>query len=156
MNGCVWGEKKGIELRRRHRGIDLVEFREAVRVNIEKQIPLLTTKIPALLETRQMAMTATPIQLFTLICKSNGLTVEQTNTIAETWLKLAGKEKNAFGVYDALTRAGQTFDRDTWEKCDAIGGAIINGGADGWYTMNMKAQLITEKEVSKAFGNDSK
>lgn len=156
MNGCVWGEKKGIELRRRHRGIDMVEFKEAMRVNIEKQIPLTTTKIPELLSTRQMKMTATVVQLFAMICKANGLTIEQTNTVAETYLKDTEHDKSAFSVYDAFTRAGQKFDADTYEKCNAIGGAVLNGGTDGWYTMNMKAQLVTEKEVSKIFGGDSK
>jgi len=154
MNGCVWGEKKGIELRRRHRGIDMTEFKEAMRVNIEKQIPLTTTKIPELLSTRQMKMTATPPQLFVLLCKANGLNQEQLNTVAETWLKETEHDKSAFSVYDAFTRAGQKFDRDSWEKCDMIGGSIVNGGTDEWYTNNMKAQLIKPEEVTKAFGSE--
>jgi Domain of unknown function (DUF932) len=154
MNGCVWGEKKGIELRRRHRGIDMVEFREAMRVNIETQIPLTTTKIPELLSTRQMKMTATVPQLFAMICKANGFTKEQLNTVAETWLKETDHDKSAFSVYDAFTRAGQKFDADTYETCNIIGGSILNGGTDGWYKMNMKAQLLTEAEVVKAFGNE--
>lgn len=152
MNGCVWGEEKGIELRRRHRDIDLQELREAVRVNIDKQIPLTTTKIPLLLDSRRLQATAAMVQIFALLCKSNGLTTEQTNKVAETWLQHSN-EKTAFGVYDAFTRAGQLFDGDTWTTCDVIGGSIMNAGPDGWYTMNMKAQLLTEKEVAKAFGS---
>ena len=150
MNGCVWGEKKGIELRRRHRGIELEGFREEIRLNIERQIPLLTTKIGDLLETHKLKATAPIINIFACISQAHGLDSETVNAIGEEWMKYSN-EKSAFGVIDAITRAGQRFDADTWMKCDEIGGLILNGAAR-WDTLNARSNTLTEKEVQKAFG----
>lgn len=153
MNGCVWGAKDGIELRRRHRGIDLKEFGEAIRVNIDKQIPLLTTKIGTFLDMHQATCDAPIVSIFALLAKGNNIGAAELNVIAETWLNDTPKEKSAFGVIDALTRAGQKLSADTWEKLDTMAGSILNGATEGWMTLNAKAKLLTEKEVTKAFGN---
>ncbi len=150
MNGCVWGEKRGIELRRRHRGIDLVKFREDIRLNIERQIPLLTTKISDLIGTHKYKATAPMINIFACIAQAHSLKSPVVNEIAEKWLK-NGQEKTAFGVIDAITRAGQVFDADTWMKCDEIGGSILNG-IGKWQVLNTRSNTLTEKEVNKAFG----
>lgn len=150
MNGCVWGEKNGIELRQRHRGIDLVAFREQIRLNIEKQIPLLTTKISDLLETHKYKATAPIINIFACIAQAHGLDAATVNAIGEEWMQKSN-EKSAFGVIDAITRAGQRFDGDTWSKCDEIGGSILNG-IGRWDVLNARSNTLTEKEVQKAFG----
>lgn len=154
MNGCVWGAKDGIELRRKHMGIDLKEFEEAIRVNIEKQIPLTTTKIPLLIGTHQLPIAgAAAIQVFALIAKENNIGKAGLNTVCETWLKEANGEKTAFGVYDAFTRAGQKLNADQWEKCDEIGGYILNLGSEGWADLMNAAKRLTDKEMSKLFGD---
>jgi len=150
MNGCVHGERKGSELRQRHRGIDLVTFREAIRINIEKQIPLLTTKIPVLISSHGFPVTASIMQVFACISKQHGLNSEVTAAIGENWLKHS-KEKSAFGVIDAITRAGQGFDAETWVQCDEIGGYILNG-LSNFDVLNIRAKTFTEAEVQKAFG----
>jgi hypothetical protein len=154
MNGCVWGAKKGIELRRRHRGIDLTEFTEAIRANIEKQIPLTTTKMSDLMQTRDMACVAPIVNIFAAIAKANNIRAEVLNKTAETWLgNDVGREKNAFGVWDAITRTGQMFDADTWESMDEIGGNILMGGQMGWDRLNAQAALFTDTDIKKVFGN---
>lgn len=153
MNGCVWGAKDGIELRRRHRGIDLKEFADAIRHNIDKQIPLLTTKIGDMLTLHQAVCSAPIVNIFAMLAKGNNIGTADLNTIAETWLKDTPMEKTAFGVVDALTRAGQKLSADMWEKLDTMAGAILNGREDGWHTLNAKAKLLTEKEIKKAYGN---
>lgn len=155
MNGCVWGAKNGIELRRRHRGIDLKEFEQAIRVNIDKQIPLLTTKTGEFLNMRQSVCSAPIVNIFAILAKGNNINSADLNVIAETYVKDTPREKNAFGVMDALTRAGQKLSADTWEKLDTMAGNILNGGPDGWQVLNSKAKLLTEKEITKAYGNDA-
>jgi hypothetical protein len=152
MNGCVWGQKEGVKLSKKHRGIDLKEFKESQRVNIEKQIPLTTTKIPTFLSLHEMKTTAAIIQVFTYMCKAAGFGSEVLNKVAETWLK-ESNEQSAFGVQDAFTRAGQLFDRDTWESCDELAGTLVNGGSDYWYEINLHASVIKDEQIQKAFGN---
>jgi hypothetical protein len=152
MNGCVWGETKGIEYARRHRGVELKELKEGIRVNIDAQIPLLTTKIGEFLSMHELKATSQMVQIFAFVAKSNNLPSSVLNRMAELFLQY-GAEKTAFGVVDAITRAGQEFTADVWQACDIIAGQILNGGSDGWNRLNMKASLLTEGEVAKAFGN---
>ena len=150
MNGCVWGSKSGVMLKKRHRGIVLEDLREAIRINIEKQIPLLTTKIGDLIGTHQYKCTAAIMNIFAHISQQHSLGVELTNAIGTEWMTHS-KEKSAFGVIDAVTRAGQNFDADSWMLCDEIGGNILNG-IDRWDTFNTRANTLTVEEVQKAFG----
>ena len=138
MNGCVWGAKNGIELRRRHRGIDIKEFAEAMRVNM-----------------RDMAVGAPVVNVFAFIAKSLNLSGKALNIIAETFMKDTPREKNAFGINDALTRAAQKLSLSEWETLNDYSGALLNGGSTGWETLNAKAKLMTEAEVTKAFGREN-
>lgn len=154
MNGCIWGQQKGEILSKRHRGLILENLKEMIRLNIETQIPLLTTKVADFLNMRTWEATAPIVNIFAQISKAHNLSKEVTNKVGETWFGDAvGRAKTAFGVQDALTRAGQLFDGDTWETCDEIAGGLLMGGYKGWETLNAKASLMTEKEAKAVFGN---
>lgn len=150
-NGILWGETKGIELRQRHIRIDLEELREAIKANIGKQIPLLTIKLPELLNTHNLKAEVGVANLFAAIAKRNNLTTEVTGEFMVQWDEHSN-EKTAFGVIDAVTRAGQKFDADTWFACDSIGGALMREGEAGWNRINSFAKSLTDKDINKAFG----
>lgn len=151
MNGCIWGETKGVEMRQRHIHVDYKMLEEMIRDNIHKQVPLLTTGVPMLLNTHSMKAEAKISSLFAAIAKRNNFTQEITNGFRSEW-ENHSKEYTAFGVVDAVTRAGQLCDADVWVKCDEIGGAIVNGGVKEWERLNGFANSLSDKEVAKMFG----
>lgn len=153
MNGCIWGQEKGIGLAKRHRGLILDELKEMIRVNIEAQIPLLTTKVDDFIGMKTWKATAPIVNIFATIAKAHNLNRDVINKVGETWFsKEVGQQKTAFGVQDALTRAGQLFDADTWESCDEIAGSLLIGGANGWANLNQRSSLMSEKEAKAVFG----
>lgn len=149
MNGCIWGATDGVEMRKRHIGIDLDILAAKIQNNIQKQIPLLTGGIDILLESHKLLAEANIANIFAAIAKANNLSNGIAAEFAKQWHENSG-EKTAFGVIDAVTRAGQKYDNDTWVRCDEIGGLLVN--ANEWQRLNSRAKSMTDKEVAKTFG----
>lgn len=152
MNGCVWGQIEGVMMKKRHRGIDLSQLKELIRLNIEKQIPLLTTKVDELISTHNRKISASIQSIYAAIAKQHTLNAETINIVAEQWLN-ESKEKTEFGIIDGLTRGAQKTDSFTWVQLDTIAGSLLNGGETAWSNLNTYAKSLTDKEVAKAFGN---
>lgn len=152
MNGCIWGQVEGVMMKKRHRGIELSDLKELIRLNIQKQIPLMTTKVEDLIQTHTFKITAAVQNIYAAIAKRNTLNAVTVNTMAEQWIQ-NGAEKSLFGIMDGMTRAGQKLDADTWVQLDTISGGLLNGGQAGWENLNGFAKTLSDKEVAKAFGN---
>lgn len=151
MNGCIWGHIKGEVLNEKHIGIKLEELRLMILENIQKQIPLLKTGTAKLVETHKLPTDANVAAIFAAIAKRNNLATEVVGEFATQW-QVHSNEKSAFGVIDAITRAGQKFDAAIWVKCDEIAGEIVNDCEDGWKRLNNYAKSLTEKEIGKIYG----
>lgn len=151
MNGCIWGQTKGIEMRQRHIHINMEQLEEMVRENIHKQIPLVTTAAQKLIDTHSLKADAGVALLFAVIAKQNALGSEVAGEMISQW-NLNSQEKTAFGIVDAVTRTGQKFSNDVWVKCDEIGGTIVREGVKGWDRLNGFAKLMSEKEMNKVYG----
>lgn len=151
MNGCIWGATKGEMLRERHIRIKLEVLRQQILENIDKQIPLLKTGTAKLVETHKLPTEANVAHVFAAIAKRHTLTTEVVGEFAAQW-QAESNEKSAFGVIDAITRAGQKFSADVWVKCDEIAGGIVNDGEDGWKRLNNLAKSLTDKELGKIYG----
>lgn len=151
MNGCIWGQTKGIEMRQRHIHIKMEQLEEMVRENIHKQIPLVTTAAQKLIDTHSLKADAGVALLFAVIAKQNALGSEVAGEMISQW-NLNSQEKTAFGIVDAVTRTGQKFSNDVWVKCDEIGGTIVREGVKGWDRLNGFAKLMSEKEMNKVYG----
>ncbi len=148
MNGCIWGQTKGIEFRKRHKGIDLNDLGDRIKANINDQIPLLDSGIDLLLTTRSWQAQADMTALFTQMAYDARCSVKETVDIAETWYK-ESKEKTAFGVVDAITRYGQKASPRRWVELDSYAGSLVKGNA--WATMNAKAKALTREDIEAAF-----
>lgn len=151
MNGCIWGQVNGVELRKRHRGIDLIALREAIRVNIDKQVPLLTTKFDEFQSLHNLKCVPAMDRIFAQIAENYTLDKTEILTVGQSWVDHSN-EKTAFGVVDALTRAGQKLDSDTWVKLDIAAGSILNGGQSAWTLFNQRAAALSDKEMAKRLG----
>ena len=155
MNGCIWGQQKGTDVNRVHRGtIDLDALKVALAENIEFQLSILPDGIRKFLDTRSkefdvkftshkgiVAAVASEFRLDKRLA---------TNTL-EQFVKHEFEHHNLFGVINSLTRAGQNFDNNTWVNVDTIGGKLMTMTASRWHNLQAKAQSMTDKDFEKAF-----
>ena len=156
MNGCIWDQEKGKSIRQVHRGkINLKELADELEANIHRQIPLLTCGIDLLLATREWKMDVTgepsvaARQILAQVADTNGFSGTQTGELFSQFALHERKNRNAFGVINAVTRAGQAGDSKFWVKSDRLAGKIMEGGEDGWNKILKRAATITDEEITK-------
>ena len=70
------------------------------------------------------------------------------------WIQHEREDRNLFGIVNAITRAGQTFDNTSWVKFDELGGDLIGMGESRWDAIKKRADTYEEKEVVAIFGTD--
>lgn len=154
MNGCIWDQKKGSVFTKIHRGeIDLAELRLSILDNVNKQIPLLQSGVDRFLALRSRSIAAENklSKVFALIADENGFSKEQLNMTAELWFQEEKENRNAFGVINAITRAGQKYDADTWFAFDMIAGDLMNLDDNQWQGLLVRAENMDDKKVEKMF-----
>jgi hypothetical protein len=151
MNGCIWGQTEGVTYGKRHRGIVLEDLKRKIAENIHKQIPLLTSGIDKLIGTRSLAVESMMHNLFAAIIKEHNWDKDVANDAASEW-EAQGKDRTAFGVIDAMTRAGQSHEPKLWLATDEIAGKIMEGGAKEWSRLNAVAKSLTTKQVATHLG----
>jgi hypothetical protein len=61
------------------------------------------------------------------------------------------QDRNLFGIVNAVTRAGQTFDNTNWVKFDGLGGELLDMTEGGWSAIKQRADSYTDKEIEKVF-----
>jgi len=61
------------------------------------------------------------------------------------------EHRNLFGIINAITRAGQVFDEESWVKFDEIGGKMVGYTPDEWGSLSKYANTLPVKEVDEVF-----
>lgn len=156
MNGCIWGQRKGTEIKQVHRGkIDYAELENRIRVNLEKQIPLLPQGIERMLGIRAFK---TDVNMKPVIAQASfdyKLSESQARKVFDAYLTEAlmvpDYAKTLFGVVNAVTRAGQTMSNSEWYKFDGIGGELMGLSADGWNSLTKRAAALPPQTVDDLF-----
>ena len=153
LNGCIWGQTKGEQIRRVHRGnIDLTKLKFEIADNIQQQIPLLAPGIRKFLETRGMEIgKASTKGVIAAVSSDNKLTKREATEFLEQYITYETHESNLFGVIAGLTRAGQKFDNKTWVRMDEIAGSLMEMSADRWSTLLRRADTFNNKDYEKVF-----
>lgn len=153
LNGCIWGQTKGEQIRRVHRGnIDLTKLKFEIADNIQQQIPLLAPGIRKFLETRGMEIgKASTKGVIAAVSSDNKLTKREATEFLEQYITYETHESNLFGVIAGLTRAGQKFDNKTWVRMDEIAGSLMGMSADRWSTLLRRADTFNDKDYEKVF-----
>lgn len=153
LNGCIWGQTKGEQIRRVHRGnIDLTKLKFEIADNIQQQIPLLAPGIRKFLETRGMEIgKASTKGVIAAVSSDNKLTKREATEFLEQYITYETHESNLFGVIAGLTRAGQKFDNKTWVRMDEIAGSLMEMSADRWSTLLRRADTFSDKDYEKVF-----
>jgi hypothetical protein len=85
------------------------------------------------------------------IAIDNGFTKAQTNSVFDEFAQFEKGDKNAFGIVNAITRAGQKFDNDTWFGFDNLAGSLVTMTADSWSNLNKRADALDDETVASAY-----
>lgn len=152
MNGCIWDQKKGTVYTKIHRGeINLDDVRDAIFENINKQIPLMAAHVTQFLATRNRKLTTKVSKLIACIATENGFTQTQATRVVDEFAQFEKGDRNAFGIINAITRAGQAFDNDAWFSFDNLAGSLVTMSDDSWANLNTRANAMDDETVASAF-----
>lgn len=157
MNGCIWGQVNGRRIKRRHVGeINLDQLKMEIAENIELQLPLLDDGIRKFLSLQRMKVTLSVHMKAVVGAVCQNFKVGKTEAV-EIWNqydRFESHEKSLFGVVNAITRAGQTFENPAeWVAFDEFGGALIDTTQDRWESTLRQAQTFREKDLEAIYGS---
>lgn len=159
MNGCIWDQEFGQGISKVHRGnVDFKALEILIIENLEKQIPLLPQGIERILGLRAFGVGDTPLpNLLAQTAIDYSLSKKQVAAVQDGWneeIRLLGRNdgKTAYGLTNAITRAGQRLDNEQWVRFDTIGGEFTNLDRDGWDRFRNRADNLTVKQVEKRLG----
>ena len=157
MNGCIWDQVKGTAIKQVHRGkIDLGMLEYKIKLNLDKQIPLLPQGIDKLLKTKTMAWDGDSIKpLFAQVAMDYSLSKKVASGVLDAY-NVESREtpdyaKSLFAVTNSVTRAGQKLENAAWYDMDEIGGKLINMKDDAWESLTKRAKSLTVEETEKVF-----
>lgn len=153
MNGCIWGQVKGSAISKKHMGeIDLLALKCQIQDNIEAQLPLLPQGIERLLGIRAMGTDGVSMKpVIAQVCSENKFDKRQATEVLAQWVEHESSDRNLFGVVNAITRAGQEFDNQSWVKFDEIGGRLVDTSQDRWSATMRRAGTLNTKDIEKVF-----
>jgi len=153
LNGCIWGQVSGKQIRRRHIGdIDLGALKIEIGENIEHQLPLLPNGITKFLALRELENHDVSMKnIIAAICKDEKFTKKEASEVFEQYGTWEYHDRNLFGVVNAITRAGQTFDNMTWVKFDEVGGSLIETDPSRWAAILKRADSLQDADFEKIF-----
>ena len=153
LNGCIWGQIKGKQIRRRHIGdIDLGALKIEIGENIEYQLPLLPNAITKFLEMRDFENGDVSMKnIIAAVCKDERIGKKESSEVLSQYATYENHERNLFGVINAITRAGQEFDNATWLKFDEIGGSLLETNNNRWSAILKRAESMQDADFAKVF-----
>jgi hypothetical protein len=154
MNGCIWDQVKGSEINKVHRGeINLIDLRKKILDNIKESLPIMPTIIAKFLATKDMKLDKTPVQnMIAQIAIDQKFTPKQSLQIVEEFKKFESSNFNLFGVVNAITRAGQQFDNDTWVQFDEVAGVMVTLNNNQFDRLKNRSNMLTNEDMGKVFG----
>ena len=153
MNGCIWGQVSGKQIKKRHIGtIDLVELGGLISENINEQLPLLPMGVRKLLELQEMEVSDVRMKnVFGVVASEYKLSKAEASEVFSQWATYERADKNLFGVVNAVTRAGQVLDNKGWVRFDEIGGSLLDVSESRWESMVARADTLTDKDFEKIY-----
>ena len=151
MNGCIWGQAKGVKFNRRHVAIEMSDnFAKLIHEHIVAQIPLIDVVRDAFLQTRfdRIPAGVAPLPIIYTVAKDFGLSSAEADQWVIEWHNREGKERTKFGLLNGLTRAGQSLNNERWVHMDTIAGQLVT---EPWGSRIQKAKSVDGSEVEKFF-----
>ena len=136
-----------------HRGkLDLTMLQKRIKDNIEKQLPLLPQGIQRLLGTRIHGSDGVAMKgIIAAVCSDHKMSKKESAEVLTQWVKNERSHRNLFGVINAVTRAGQTLNNDSWVKFDHLGGQLLNYETNRWDLIKKRAESYSDTDLEKIF-----
>jgi hypothetical protein len=149
FNGNIWGRESGKKVSRRHVGkINLDDIKKEIAENIQYQMPLLSDGIKKFLDTRAMKVEdVNMMKAIAAVVLENKIDKKQGAEIYNQWSEHESNDRNLFGIINAVTRAGQTFDNANFVKFDEIGGALTGMTTVNWNRLLKRAETLEAKDI---------
>ena len=157
MNGCIWDQTKGSEIKVRHIGdIDLNSLAMKLRNNIEAQIPLLPQGIQRMLGIRAKGTDGVPMKnLIAATAETHKIDKRGASAVLQAWIKdespIAPEDRSLFDIVNSVTRAGQSLDNQSWVRFDQIGGQLVNYTDNQWANLKSRAESYDDKDFKRVF-----
>ena len=157
MNGCIWDQTKGSEIKVRHIGdIDLNSLAMKLRNNIEAQIPLLPQGIQRMLGIRAKGTDGVPMKnLIAATAETHKIDKRGASAVLQAWVKdespIAPEDRSLFDIVNSVTRAGQSLDNQSWVRFDQIGGQLVNYTDNQWANLKSRAESYDDKDFKRVF-----
>jgi hypothetical protein len=153
MNGCIWDQVKGANISQVHRGkISLNDLRDRITKNIENQIPLAEEAVKRFTETKKKNLDVTAPTIIAQLSIDNRLSPKQATQILSEYNTHEKEHKNLYGIVNAITRAGQAFDRETWLDFDNMAGRLIGLSDATWVSLQARSKLLDKEEYKTVYG----
>lgn len=155
LNGCIWGERSGNSIKRRHVGtINLESLKVEIGKNIAEQLPLFDGHLQAFLATRERGVGHTNMRaIIGEIAQSYSITKPEAVKVFDTWERYESDNASLFGVLNAITRIGQQLGAKRWVEFDEIGGQLVSLEQNRWEKIVSRARDYTTDDYKKAFGS---
>lgn len=156
MNGNIWDEMVGNSLNKVHRGkIDLQLLAKAITMNVNEQIPLLSTIVEKVLATRASEFGIGQVkvpQIYAAIRETFKLSAGQAKGANEQFVAFESQDRNLFGIVNGLTRQSQLESNDQWVSLDKLAGKLSAFDSATWSNFLNRASTYSEKQVCEALG----
>jgi hypothetical protein len=154
MNGCIWGQKMGEQLNKRHSGeIDYNELSYMMACNISEQLRLNEMIMDTFLDMRNITLSAPTQCVIAAICADQKLDKIVSAEILSQYNDFENHHKSLFGIVNAITRAGQEFPNDMWVNLDRVGGSFMGMSQSKFDKYNAIAKAYTSADLEKVFGS---
>lgn len=148
FNGNIWGKVEGKGIRRRHIGnIDMIDMKKAIAENIQLQLPLINGHIERFLATKQMVADTSMLKVIAAVVEDTKITKKQGFEVFNQWNTNESEFNSLFGVINAITRAGQLYDSQTYVAFDEIAGELTGMTAKQWDATLKRADTFDAKKI---------
>lgn len=155
MNGCIWDHElgKGIsQVHRRKDGkMDLDSLANSIKVNLEKQIPLVESGIRKMLAVKDYGFDSVePIKVLAATIQKLRISKKLAKGIKQMYrIESDIVGDSAFTIMQAITRYGQTLPNLQWVDFDIKGGTIAKMNRKQWENLVANAATLEDKDLEK-------
>lgn len=153
LNGNIWGAKEGVAIKRKHMGaIDLGSLKAQIGEGIKQQLPIAAAAIDKFLDTRKLEVKTNVRDVIAVIANDAKLSVGEAQRALQAHELLESHHNNLFGVVNAITRMGQSYDPARQYDMDVLGGQLAQMSIDQWNRINDKSRTINSDDIVKIYG----
>jgi len=158
MNGCIWDQLSGSKINKVHRGeINLKDLRVDICDNIHAQIPLMAEGVARFLALKDkvVAKEVKLSNIFAMVAYENAMSFGasgQAATMVKMFQEHEADNRNLFGIVNAITRTGQSYDNSEWVRFDTVAGNLMNYSDNEWENLQARAKAMDTKVYNKVYG----